>query len=183
MDFPLLLPAPKPSLARKVRTWLPTAGLLVLVTALLANLFWPTTALEQAVRRAQRWPQFPPAHFFLAQALADNGYEVLAQQEFARGQKQVNSLSKVFAARLFAKDQMAAQSNVFSREKQEQEIARTDALLIQFPYSWQLWTHKAVLHYQLRQDDLANQALDQAIWLNPGNQEINLVRGWLTTDN
>lgn len=174
-----MLPAPKLSTFKKLQVWLPTIILSILFVALITNLVWPTNNLEQAIRKAQRWPQLPPVHFFLARLLSQNGYEQLAKKEFSLGEKQLNQFPWVWMVSLFQNDQQIAQTTVYEKTSLQNQIGQLDQLLAKYPYSWPLIFQKAVLFYRLYDDGRAQENLELAWWLNPGNKTISEVAGLL----
>lgn len=176
----LLLAAPKIDRLKSLLSWLATFFLVILSFGLILQNSWPASPLNQALRSAQRWPQFPRSHYLLAQALTIHGQEELAYKELALGEKQQRFLQLFFLDRFFQFHQIAAKEQVNQKANLEAELVRFNQQLEVSPFSWQLLLEKAVIEYQLYQDSFARQTADLALWLNPENsqvQEINkLVR-------
>jgi len=161
--------------------WLATFFLAITTFGLVLQISWPASPLDQALRVAQRWPQFPKAHYLLAQALTAHGQEELAHKELALGEKQQRLLQLFSLDRFFQFHQKAAKEQVNQKAGFEAELVKFNQQLEVSPFSWQLLLKKAVIEYRLYQDGSARQTADLALWLNPESdqvQEINKLVGF-----
>jgi len=179
----LLLPAPKPTLVKTLISWVPTTILAVLLALLLLQLLWFRSSLDKALQRAQRWPQLPSSHFYLAKALWKTGQETLAQKEFRLGEAQTKNFKKIMMGWLWQYDWEKTKNILEQKQKTEHELNQLNQLLSNYPYSWQLLLSKAVLAYQLYQDQTAQEALNLANWLIPENQEVVKIRDLIGKKN
>lgn len=175
----LFLPAPKSSGGQKLFRfwrWLPSIFLVLLLAILLAPNFWPQSELDKALRDVRRWPQLPFSHLALSRQLFLNGQEALSYQELSLAKKQLQKLSFLSLDRLFWLDEQKTQTLVGQKKLLEDQLKEADEQLGKYPYSWPLWLNKAIVAYRLYRFNEAQEAINLAYWLNPGESQILAVK-------
>ena len=179
----MLLPAPKTDSSKNILIWLATSFLAIAAFGLILQNSWPASPLDQVLRTTQRWPQFPPSHYLLAQVLTAHGQGELAHKELVLGERQQRFLQLFFLGRFFQLHQKAAKEQVNQKASLEAELVKLNQQLKISPFSWQLLLKKAVIEYRLYQDGSARQAADLALWLNPENSQVQEVNKLVGVEN
>lgn len=167
----LLLPPPKKIASKKHLPFLlpMILGFLIILTAWQKNGFFFS---EKAQFKTKLWPQLPTTHFSFARDLLNKGQKGLAQKEFDIAKNQVEDLNKIYLGFLFKKNLKRTEELIYKEEKIEEELEELEEQLEKTPYSWQLLLKKAVLAYQIYQNEKAQEAWQTAYWLDPNNEEV-----------
>ena len=146
---------------------------------LILTLIWQKTEgflFKKAQFNVSLWPQIPFSHLAFSRDLFEKGQKDLSQKQFEIGKNQVEILNKVYLGFLFERDLLETEKIINQEGDIKKQLEILEEQLEEMPYSWQLLLKKAVLSYQIYENEKAEDAWSLAYWLDPNNEEVLVLK-------
>ncbi|PIP53596.1 hypothetical protein COX08_00150 [Candidatus Beckwithbacteria bacterium CG23_combo_of_CG06-09_8_20_14_all_34_8] len=124
------------------------------------------------VKRLNLYPTLPISWSNISQMFFDKNQEEMAMFAFEQSQKYYPYYLP-FGGSIYLSQTINNNEKLLKLpQKRRQQISNLSDLINKFPYSWQLWTIKALYEKELYMDSQAQASLAKSDWLFPKNETM-----------